>query len=77
MLAHSLTLFRRYSYGIVLVAMMRRDDTIVSFFFNALMRKMGKQNRTGNGLGALNKNVEQGWRPTLPGFRTSTRLWVC
>ena len=67
MCAHSLTLFcRRYSYGIVLVAMMRCDDTIVNFFFNALMRKMGKQNRTGIGLGALNKNVEQGWRPTLP-----------
>jgi len=65
--AHSLTLFcRRYSYGIVLVAMMRCDDTIVNFFFNALMRKMGKQNRTGIGLGVLNKNVEQGRRPTLP-----------
>jgi len=46
--------------------MMRCEDTIINFFFNALMRKMGKKNRAGIGLGALNKNVEQGWRPTLP-----------
>ena len=70
MLAHSLTLFfrvaRRYSYGIVLVAMMRSEDTIINFFFNALLRKMGKKTRAGVGLNALNINVAEGWRPSLP-----------
>jgi serine/threonine protein kinase len=55
-----------YSFGIVLVAMMRIEDTIVNFFFNALMRKMGRKTRNGIGLGALNRKVEEGWRPTLP-----------
>jgi serine/threonine protein kinase len=55
-----------YSYGIVLVAMMRIEDNIVNFFMNALMRKMGKKTRNGVGLGALNRKVEEGWRPTLP-----------
>ncbi|GMI41224.1 hypothetical protein TeGR_g5565 [Tetraparma gracilis] len=55
-----------YSFGICLVAMMRIEDTIVNFFFNALIKKMRKKSRQGVGLMALNRNVETGWRPTLP-----------
>ncbi|GMI21575.1 hypothetical protein TeGR_g3392, partial [Tetraparma gracilis] len=55
-----------YSFGICLVAMMRIEDTIVNFFFNALIKKMRKASRQGVGLTALNRNVEQGWRPALP-----------
>jgi serine/threonine protein kinase len=44
-----------YSYGICLVAMMRIEDTIVNFFFNSLIKKMGKTSRLGIGLGHLNK----------------------
>ncbi|GMI36808.1 hypothetical protein TeGR_g294, partial [Tetraparma gracilis] len=55
-----------YSFGICLVAMMRIEDTIVNFFFNALIKKMRKASRDGVGLTALNRNVEKGWRPTLP-----------
>ena len=55
-----------YSYGIVLVAMMRVENTIVNFFFNALMTKMKKKTRAGVGLNALNINVAEGWRPKLP-----------
>ncbi|GMI38302.1 hypothetical protein TeGR_g9302 [Tetraparma gracilis] len=55
-----------YSFGICLVAMMRIEDTIVNFFFNALIKKMRKASRQGVGLTALNRNVEKGWRPTLP-----------
>jgi len=38
----------------------------VNFFFNALMRKMNKRTRAGVGLNALNINVADGWRPTIP-----------
>ena len=38
----------------------------MNFFFNALMRKMNKRTRAGVGLNALNINVADGWRPTLP-----------
>ncbi|GMI23079.1 hypothetical protein TeGR_g9797 [Tetraparma gracilis] len=55
-----------YSFGICLVAMMRVEDTIVNFFFNALIKKMRKATRMGVGLMALNRNIEKGWRPTLP-----------
>jgi serine/threonine protein kinase len=55
-----------YSFGIVLVAMMRIEESIVEFFFNALMRKMGKTSRAGIGLNTLNVNLEEGWRPKLP-----------
>ncbi|GMI24653.1 hypothetical protein TeGR_g14475, partial [Tetraparma gracilis] len=55
-----------YSYGICLVAMMRIEDTIVNFFFNSLIKKMGKTSRLGIGLGHLNKYVEDCWRPKLP-----------
>jgi len=64
---HTRSLYsRRYSYGIVLVAMMRIQDTIVNFFFDALVKKMKKRSRAGVGLNSLNINVEQGWRPPLP-----------
>ncbi|GMI39673.1 hypothetical protein TeGR_g12575 [Tetraparma gracilis] len=55
-----------YSFGICLVAMMRIEDTIVNYFFDALIKKMRKTTRDGVGLTALNRNVEKGWRPTLP-----------
>ncbi|GMI26751.1 hypothetical protein TeGR_g12669 [Tetraparma gracilis] len=55
-----------YSFGICLVAMMRVEDTIVNFFFNSLIKKMRKSSREGVGLVALNRNIENGWRPTLP-----------
>ena len=55
-----------YSFAIVLVAMMRCEDNIVNFFFNALIIKMGKKTRAGVGLNALNINVAEGWRPMLP-----------
>ena len=51
-----------YSFGICLVAMMRIEDTIVNFFFNALIKKMRKASRDGVGLTALNRNVEKGER---------------
>jgi hypothetical protein len=49
-----------YSFGICLVAMMRVEDTIVNFFFNALIKKMRKATRMGVGLMALNRNIEKG-----------------
>ncbi|GMI18864.1 hypothetical protein TeGR_g52, partial [Tetraparma gracilis] len=55
-----------YSYGICLVAMMQIEKTVQDFFFNAVMRQMGKTKRQGIGLGHLNRNIELGWRPTLP-----------
>ena len=45
---------------------MRIQDTIVNFFFDALVKKMKKRSRAGVGLNSLNINVEQGWRPPLP-----------
>jgi serine/threonine protein kinase len=51
-----------YSFGICLVAMMRIEDTIVNFFFNALIKKMRKASRQGVGLTALNRTVETGER---------------
>jgi serine/threonine protein kinase len=41
-------------------------QTVQDFFFNAVMRQMGKTKRQGIGLGHLNRNIEMGWRPTLP-----------
>ncbi|GMI19229.1 hypothetical protein TeGR_g14819, partial [Tetraparma gracilis] len=55
-----------YSFGICLVAMMRIENTIINFFFNALVKKMKRSSRQGIGLVALNRNIEKGWRPTLP-----------
>ncbi|GMI28081.1 hypothetical protein TeGR_g7328, partial [Tetraparma gracilis] len=55
-----------YSFGICLVAMMRAKDTIQNFFFEQLMTKMRKKNKTGMGLGSLNRHIEMGWRPKLP-----------
>jgi len=46
--------------------MMRIQDTIVNFFFDALAKKIMKRSRVGVGLNSLNINVDQGWRPPLP-----------
>ncbi|GMH80757.1 hypothetical protein TL16_g08683 [Triparma laevis f. inornata] len=55
-----------YSFGVVLVAMMRPSKTIVDFFFDSLQKKMKKKNRMGIGVGLLNRYLERGWRPPIP-----------
>ena len=55
-----------YSFGVVLVAMLRVDKTVVDFFFKALQRKMRRKSRQGIGIGSLNRYLDKGWRPPLP-----------
>ena len=55
-----------YSFGVVLVAMLRVDKTVVDFFFKELQRKMRRKSRQGIGIGSLNRYLDKGWRPPLP-----------
>eukprot|EP00520_Triparma_pacifica_P017677 CAMPEP_0118651786 /NCGR_PEP_ID=MMETSP0785-20121206/10967_1 /TAXON_ID=91992 /ORGANISM="Bolidomonas pacifica, Strain CCMP 1866" /LENGTH=1363 /DNA_ID=CAMNT_0006544253 /DNA_START=76 /DNA_END=4164 /DNA_ORIENTATION=+ len=55
-----------YSYGVVLLAMMRAEKNIVEFFFQALMKKRKKKNRIGLGINLLNRELDKGWRPPVP-----------
>ena len=41
-----------YSFGMVLVAMMRLDKTLVSYVIAQAVKKMGRQNKKGVGIGA-------------------------
>jgi len=55
-----------YSYGMVLVALLRCERTFEDFFMNSLTKKMGKADRKGVGMTALYRNLDLGWRPKLP-----------
>jgi len=55
-----------YSFGVVLVAMIRVDKTVIEFYFNSLMRRMKRKSRQGIGIGSLNRYLENGWRPPIP-----------
>jgi serine/threonine protein kinase len=56
-----------YSFGIVLVAMLRCDSNILQFFVDSLRRSMGKNDNRGLGVNILNHRMtNQGWRPLLP-----------
>ena len=55
-----------YSFGVVLLAMIRAEKNIIEFFFKSLMKKMKKKNRDGVGLNSMNRYLENGWKPPVP-----------
>ena len=56
-----------YSFGIVLVAMMRAEKDIVTYFFEALRKAMKKKNTLGIGINVLNNRMmNRDFRPILP-----------
>jgi len=57
---------RRYSFGVLLVAMIRAEKDIIEFFYECLRKHMRKQGRQGIGMAILNYRLLNGWRPKLP-----------
>ena len=55
-----------YSFGIVLVAMLRHQENVVDYFFERLRIEMKKPNMSGIGIQMLNnKMFMKNWRPSL------------
>jgi serine/threonine protein kinase len=56
-----------YSFAICLIAMMRADGHVVTFFFESLRKSMKRKHLRGVGINVLNNRVvNQGWRPLIP-----------
>ena len=56
-----------YSFGICLVTMMRGEENVVKYFFEALRKHMNKKNTTGIGINILNNRMmNTNFRPILP-----------
>jgi len=56
-----------YSFGICLVAMIRADEDVMEFYFQALRKKMKRKSMQGVGIAILNTRMyTKGWRPLLP-----------
>jgi serine/threonine protein kinase len=56
-----------YSYGVCLVAMIRAESTIQTFFYECLRKFRRKKNLRGLGMGQMTKFLyDKAWRPLLP-----------
>ena len=57
-----------YSFGICLVAMIRGEKDVMSFFFQALRKTMKRKSMKGCGVTILNSRMygKREWRPLLP-----------
>mmetsp|Transcript_13232 Transcript_13232/g.26998 ORF Transcript_13232/g.26998 Transcript_13232/m.26998 type:complete len:1771 (+) Transcript_13232:118-5430(+) len=55
-----------FSFGIVLIALIRTHNTAIEFFFERLQKHLRKKSRMGIGVATLNRHLEEGWRPKLP-----------
>ena len=55
-----------YSFGVILLAMIRAEKNIIDYYFGCLMRKLNRKTKIGIGVASLNRHLEEGWTPPIP-----------